>query len=54
MLEWVIISSSRDLPNRGIDLMSPGGGFFTTSATGKPAYEVHTPNIHALVGEKGP
>ena len=38
ILEWVAISSSRDLPNPGIkppSLMSPAlvGGFFTTSAT---------------------
>ena len=35
ILEWVVISSSRDLPNPGIrpaSLESPalGGGFFTT------------------------
>ena len=35
ILEWVAISSSKDLPNPGILLMSLGlaGRFFTTSAT---------------------
>ena len=35
ILEWVAISSSKDLPNPGILFMSLGlaGRFFTTSAT---------------------
>ena len=41
ILEWAVISSSRDLPNPGIELTSPAspalaGGFFTTVPPGKP------------------
>ena len=41
ILEWVSISSSRDLPDPGTEpasLSSPalGGGFFTTAPPGKP------------------
>ena len=41
MLEWVVIFSSRDLPNPGIEPASPtssalAGIFFTTETTGKP------------------
>ena len=41
ILEWVVISSSRDLPDPGIELTSPAspalaGGFFTTVPPGKP------------------
>ena len=41
ILKWVAISSSRDLPDPGIEpmsLMSPAlaDGFFTTSTSGKP------------------
>ena len=41
ILEWVAISSSRDLPNPGIEPESPGapaltGGFFTTESLGEP------------------
>ena len=36
-LEWVAISFSSDLPNPGIEPMSPAlaGGFFTTESLGK-------------------
>ena len=41
ILEWAAISSCRDLPDPGIEPMSPvspvlAGGFFTTEAPGKP------------------
>ena len=38
ILEWVAISSSRDLPNPGIEVGSPAsaGGFFTTEPPGGP------------------
>ena len=37
ILEWVVISSSRDLPNPGVELVSPAspalvGGVFTTES----------------------
>ena len=37
ILEWVAISTSRDLPSLGIDSMSQAlaGGFFTTESPGK-------------------
>ena len=43
ILEWVAISSSRDLPGPGVEpasLMSPAlaDGFFTTELPGKPQY----------------
>ena len=46
ILEWVAISSSRELPDPGIKLASPAslglaGGFFTTESTGKP-YFIYT------------
>ena len=36
-LQWVGISSSRDLPDPGVELMSPAltGGFFTIEPPGK-------------------
>ena len=42
ILEWVAISPPGDLPNPGIELMSPAspalaGGFFTTEPPGKPS-----------------
>ena len=38
ILEWVTVSSSGDLPDPGIELMSPAlaGGFFTTAPLGEP------------------
>ena len=38
ILEWVAISYSRDLPDPGIEAMSPplAGRFFTTELPGKP------------------
>ena len=38
ILEWVAISYSRDLPDPGIEPVSPAlaGGFFTTEPPGKP------------------
>ena len=38
ILEWVVISYSRDCPDRGIEPRSPvlAGGFFTTASPGKP------------------
>ena len=38
ILEWVAISSSGNLPNTGIEPMSPAlaGRFFTTEPPGKP------------------
>ena len=38
ILEWVVISTSRDFPDPGIKPESPplAGGFFTTEAPGKP------------------
>ena len=38
ILKWVAISSSRDLPGPGIELLSPAlaGRFFTTEPPGKP------------------
>ena len=44
MLEWVVISFSRDLPNPGIEpetLACPAlaGRFFTTESPGKPTTE---------------
>ena len=38
ILDWVAISSIRDLPQSGIELESPAltGGFFTTEPPGKP------------------
>ena len=43
ILEWVDISSSRDLPDPGIELLSLpspalAGGSFTTAPPGKPKY----------------
>ena len=40
ILEWVAISSPGDLPNPGIEPVSPvlAGGFFTTEPSGKSAY----------------
>ena len=43
ILEWVAISSSRELPDPGIRLTSPAslalaGGFFTTESPGKPYF----------------
>ena len=45
ILEWVAISSSRDLPDPGIEptsLASPAlaGGFFTAAPSGKPGKNV--------------
>ena len=39
ILEWVVISYSRDCPDRGIEPRSPvlAGGFFTTVPSGNPA-----------------
>ena len=38
ILEWVAISSSKDLPDPGVELASPAlaGGFFTMEPAGKP------------------
>ena len=38
ILEWVAIPSSGDLPNPGLEPMSPAmaGGFFTSEPPGKP------------------
>ena len=41
ILEWVVISFSRDLPDPGIELVSPAspaltGGFFSSVTPGKP------------------
>ena len=38
ILEWIAISSSRDLPNQGIESASHAlaGRFFTTEPLGKP------------------
>ena len=37
ILEWVVISFSRGLPDSGIELASAlAGGFFTTELPGKP------------------
>ena len=49
ILEWVAISSSRDLPNPGIEPRSPAssalkGEFFTTEPPGKPK----SPQISSL------
>ena len=46
MLEWVAISSSRDLPDQGVEPVSPAssaraGGFFTT----EPPEELSFPLI---------
>ena len=58
-LEWVAMSSSRDLPNSGIEptsLMSPAlaGEFFTTSATWEVYFRhvgVHaqSPQLHLIL-----
>ena len=50
ILEWVAISSSRDLPNPGVKLPSPAlaGRFFTTEPPGKP----HPPCYHSQMGMK--
>ena len=55
ILEWFIISSSRGIvPIQGLILCLLEVGSLPLVPHGKPAYEVHTPNIHALVGEKCP
>ena len=49
ILEWVAISSSRDLPNPGIQPASPAlaGRFFTTELPGKPGtYLLYLPQIY--------
>ena len=49
ILEWVAISSSRDLPNPGIQLASSAlaGRFFTTEPPGKPdTYLLYLPQIY--------
>jgi len=44
ILEWVAISSFKDLPDPGITLTSPAlaGGFFTTEPPGKPKETLNT------------
>ena len=42
ILKWIVIASSRDLSDPGIELVSPASpaladGFFTTKAPGEPA-----------------
>ena len=53
ILEWVAISSSRDLPNPGIELVSLvspvlAGGFFTAEPPGKPR---SSEGLHKFLGE---
>ena len=40
ILEWLLFPSSEELPNLGIEFMSPtlAGGFFTTEPPGKPPF----------------
>ena len=47
-LEQVAILFSRDLPNPGIEPMSPAlaGGFFTTEPSGKPPMHVYSAQIN--------
>ena len=47
-LEQVAILFSRDLPNPGIEPMSPAlaGGFFTTEPSGKPSMHVYSAQIN--------
>ena len=58
ILEWVAMSSSRDLPDLGIEpasLASPtlAGEFFTTSAAWKAGALMHTHLNHRDSGWKG-
>ena len=51
VLEWVAISIPGDLPDPGIELMSPAspamaGRFFTTAPPGKPLSDQGNQNIH--------
>ena len=53
VLEWVAISTPGDLPDPGIELMSPAspamaGRFFTTAPPGKPLYALGNQNIHVM------
>ena len=53
VLEWVAISVPGDLPDPGIELMSPAspamaGRFFTTAPPGKPLYALRNQNIHVM------
>ena len=47
ILEWVVISFSRDLSDSGMEPVSPAspalaGGFFSTESPGKPLSEIYT------------
>ena len=53
VLEWVALSVPGDLPDPGIELMSPAspamaGRFFTTAPPGKPLYALRNQNIHVM------
>ena len=53
VLEWVAISVPGDLPDPGLELMSPAspamaGRFFTTAPPGKPLYALRNQNIHVM------
>ena len=51
MLEWVAISSSRDLPDPEIEPMSPAlvDGFFTSELSGKTLYRLSPPKILSIL-----
>ena len=56
VLEWVVIPSTRDLPNPGIKPTSPvspamADGLFTTEPPGKPYYNIHGPWKYAKMKE---
>ena len=46
IVEWAALSFSRDLPDPGIELSSPGlaGGFCTTEPSGKPSFLIREEN----------
>ena len=56
MLEWVVISFSRGLPDPGIELVSPvlADRFFTPEPAGKPQYMIQTINAGEGVEQRGP
>ena len=51
VLQWAGISSSRDLPDPGVELTSPAltGGFFTTKPPGKTHSLKVANNFQALI-----
>ena len=50
ILEWCAISFFRDLPDPGVEPMSPAlaDGFFTTEPPGKPFVPVETASTEAI------